>query len=764
MGKTKCIVAIILIFLAVFAYGQDKNNYQEKVEVTQRLTDVVVKDQQGNFVSGLKASDFQLFIEGKPVDIKSVEAFSAISPKDEKIVSYMKKLADASSTGGEPPQPPTAPRYVIMFFDRYNMGLRGVQATKDAAKKLLSDTLLPYDLVAVFEYNQRLKMLTEPTTDRARISAAIDQLGGLSRNDFYRPTEEEIIVPRDESSMAMLVEQLNKKEVEIKNYFTTIRGVVDSLQTLPGRKSYLLFSEGPNIYNPAFAGNLTRQNEYKAPTMNTSADPGLDDGGGGVKRQYRNTDSASRANDKSQFLNNMGRLSTKLTTELTKEYEELESYIASGNSTLYTIRRGAVQPEWASTVTMDMTSRDDRDRFFNNDSASKLGFMESSRVESLMEMANRTNGVFYDAGINDEKLSQALVQEIGNYYVLAFNYPQNAKKAFRRIEVKVPGQNFKVIYRKGIYDRKTYNAMTRAEKAMHLQAAMLAPSSKNELDLNAQFYLMPFSEKNTAVYHYEINPQVLKKDANGEHELEMLLRVEDMQGEPLYMGHKRMMGKAEGPILWETGNIPFSPEGCSLVMTIRDNVSGKISSVRRILKLIHEDKNMPVITAPVLLGDTSAGSLKDWLSEDMPFNTQIHEPLTYLGFKLPGMPNVLNQVKQGEFAGVFMMVGNLPKDSTDAVDNMYLKFFLDTEDGKSYRIIEKDSNIQFVQQYGAIIYTAKIPVGYGQTANGNIRAVITGIKENREFSTRVPYTITDFSGERAAELAKTGEVKLVDEK
>jgi VWFA-related protein len=725
------------------------------------LTDVVVKDQNGNFVQGLKASDFQLFIEGKRVDIKSLDAFNAVSPDDEMVASYMRNLEAASALGGSAPKPPTAPRFVIMFFDRYNMGLRGVDATKAAAKKILHDTLLPYDLVAVFEYNRNMRMLTEPTSDRAKIEAAIDQLGGLSRNDQYLPSQDEIFLPQNEDGIPRLAELLNKKEVEIKNYFTTIRGVVDSLDTLPGRKSYLLFSEGPNIYNPVAVSNLTRKNDYKAPTMNYSPDPG--EGTDAPTVRYRNTDAESRRNDGNNFLSSMTNMSNRLTTELTKEYEDLESYIASTNSTLYTIRRGAVNPEWASSITFDLTSDDyrDRDRFLNNDASSKVSFMARSRVESLIEIANRTNGVFYDAGISDEKLTKTLIQEIGNYYVLAFNFPQSASKKFHRIEVKVPGKNLRVIHRKGIYDRKSYRTMTRAEKAMQLQAAMLAPSSKNELDLKAQFYLMPFAQKNTAVYHYEINPNVLRKDANGEHELEMVLRVEDMEGNPLYMGHKRMVGKSQAGNLWQTGNIPFAPEGCSLVMTIRDNISGKISSTRQILKLIHEDKSMPIFTAPVILTSPKPGNLKDWISEDMPFNTQIHEPLTYLGFKLPGMPNVTNNVKQGEMADVFLMVGNLPKDNTEAVDNMYLKFYLDTEDGKSYRIIEKDSTIQFVKQYGAIIYKASIPIGYGQTAKGNVRAVITGVKKDREFVTRVPFTIIDFSDEEAKQLASSGEITEV---
>ena len=755
MGKTKIIAATILIFLTAFSFAQD-GQFQEKIQVTQRLTDVVVKDQNGNFVQGLKASDFQLFIEGKRVDIKSLDAFTAVTPQDQEIEAYVRNLEAASAAGGTPPKPPTQPRFIIMFFDRYNMGLRGVAATKKAAKVILKDTLLPYDLVAVFEYNRNMKMLQEPTTDRAKIEAAIDRLGGLSRNDLYLPSQEEIYLPKNEDALPRLIEQLNKKEVEVKNYFTTIRGVVDSLDTLPGRKSYLLFSEGPNIYNPVSVSNLTRQNEYQAPTMNYSPEPGED--GDTPSVRYRNIDPDSRRNDASQFITQMSNLSNRLTTELTKEYEDLESYIASTNSTLYTIRRGAVKPEWASSITMDLTSTDyrDRDRFLNNDATSKVGFMARSRVESLIEIANRTNGVFYDAGINDAKLSKALIQEIGNYYVLAFNFPQNASKEFHRIEVKVPGKNLKVIHRKGIYDRKSYRNMTRAEKAMQLEAAMLAPSSKNELDLNAQFYLMPFAEKNTAVYHYEINPNVLKKDVNGEHELEMVLRVEDMEGNPMYMAHKRMIGKSAGATLWETGNIPFAPEGCSLVMTIRDNVTGKISSTRRILKLIHEDKTMPIFTAPVILTSDAPGNMAEWLIEEMPFDAQIDSPLTYLGFKLPGRPNVYNSVHQGDMASIFLMVGNLPKDSTEAVDNMYLKFYLDTEDGKSYRIIEKDSTIQFVKQYGAIIYSAKLPIGLSQTAKGNVRAVITGVKKDREFVTRVPFTITNFSEEEAKELASRG--------
>lgn len=65
MGKTKIFVAILMVIVTACSFAQDKEGFQEKIRVTQRLTDVVVKDQQGNFVKDLELSDFQLFIEGK---------------------------------------------------------------------------------------------------------------------------------------------------------------------------------------------------------------------------------------------------------------------------------------------------------------------------------------------------------------------------------------------------------------------------------------------------------------------------------------------------------------------------------------------------------------------------------------------------------------------------------------------------------------------------------------------------------------------------
>ncbi len=63
-------------------------------------TDVMVFDKNGNFVNGLKASDFELRIDGKPKQIEFFEKITAGSVNEETLIAAARGSSRRPGTGG----------------------------------------------------------------------------------------------------------------------------------------------------------------------------------------------------------------------------------------------------------------------------------------------------------------------------------------------------------------------------------------------------------------------------------------------------------------------------------------------------------------------------------------------------------------------------------------------------------------------------------------------------------------------------------------
>lgn len=147
-------------------------------EVTVSLVEVTlhVTDKQGRVVPDLKKEDFQLFVDGSPVPIESVEWVGSISgavpsrtETREVIGGPSPTVAAAPETPGEPPG-----RLFVMVFQSHIEGQKdeGLMRMKRQALSFL-DTLGPSDEVALLVFGSRLWLSQDFTSDKAVLRKAI---------------------------------------------------------------------------------------------------------------------------------------------------------------------------------------------------------------------------------------------------------------------------------------------------------------------------------------------------------------------------------------------------------------------------------------------------------------------------------------------------------------------------------------------------------------------------------------------------------------
>jgi len=140
---------------------------------------VVVRDHKGQPVSGMNASDFELFDDGKP---QRITIFSEQRADD----SPLKPVSDSAASSSKAPSTQSAAsprsgsarasrsRYIALFVDDDHSELLGLRKSELAIDNLISSSLQPNDHVALFTTSGAGN--TDFTTDTKRLRAAVDSL------------------------------------------------------------------------------------------------------------------------------------------------------------------------------------------------------------------------------------------------------------------------------------------------------------------------------------------------------------------------------------------------------------------------------------------------------------------------------------------------------------------------------------------------------------------------------------------------------------
>ncbi|MEX2271137.1 MAG: VWA domain-containing protein [Vicinamibacterales bacterium] len=228
---------------------QSQPTFRADVELVQ--IDVVVVDQNGAHVRGLKASDFVVRDRGKPQTVAAFEEISHERPA--------RTMADAAAPPPPPParldvssnQTAAADRLVVLVVDDLHLW-RGRTATAQSIARGILDRLGPDASMAVlFTSGERSTQVTE---DRALLRNAIDTLKG--RQSVRRPNQAvdgQRTKPNDpEASMdAQLANIQASQDVSLQQFadnmslFTTLEEAARMMgQGDARRKAFVLVSEG----------------------------------------------------------------------------------------------------------------------------------------------------------------------------------------------------------------------------------------------------------------------------------------------------------------------------------------------------------------------------------------------------------------------------------------------------------------------------------------------------------------------------------------
>lgn len=245
-----------LLFLAAGAPGKEKPLPPRapvfSSEVSLVSIPVFVSDRAGKAVRGLALPDFELYEDGRKVEVVAFQYVDTTSPEDQAQI----KLA------------PPARRRFLFLFDLSFTDPGGLHRSQVAARDFVRRKLAESDLAAVatFDTNRGLRVVANFTEDRSLLGKAIETLGAPALARITDPLSltlaatdipgagggvegSGLVFGEGAGVMAALAGRLRQADENI--YRSQVQGLIGSLEELgralrgvEGRKQVLYFSAG----------------------------------------------------------------------------------------------------------------------------------------------------------------------------------------------------------------------------------------------------------------------------------------------------------------------------------------------------------------------------------------------------------------------------------------------------------------------------------------------------------------------------------------
>jgi VWFA-related protein len=421
------------------ARGQDQGDVlRVYTEIVQ--TDVMVFDKQGHFVSGLKSSDFELRIDGKPKQVEFFEKVTAGSVSEETQIAAARG-SSAPNRAAVGAAPLDRGRPIFFYVDDLHMELTAWKSTQQLITHFIDNEMGQNDEVAIASASGDIGFLQQLTDNKTVLRRAVERLKMrlYSVRDFDRPVITEY--------QALLITNYDR---DLTDFFidATVRlnpGMTrDMAESIVKTRARILLQQAGHVT----ATTLTGLEELIRSANKLPGRKLIFFISGGFFLDDRNSDSR-----------------TKL--------QRVISAAARSGVVIYSMdARGLVAPmgDASSQVEFDTSGILQR---------ANAGEFHASQ-DGLNALAADTGGrAFFNTNSLTPGLGRAL-KETSTYYLLAWKPERESRQSkFRRIEVKVVGRpDLTVQVRRGFFDREPENTNTaKAEKSAKPKKEAETPNS-----------------------------------------------------------------------------------------------------------------------------------------------------------------------------------------------------------------------------------------------------------------------------------------------
>jgi VWFA-related protein len=426
-------------------FVRDQTEYQVRVVV--KLIQVYVTDKNGQPAPDLKADDFEVFDNDRPVSIIHFERHSINDKISDRIAPQPQAQPPASQ--------PALNRKFFFFFDFAFSEAKGILKAKEAALQFMDKVIRPGDQISLLTYSALggLTLQEYLTSDHFRIRHLLQDFGlknatgrAASLSNFYLTEPSDLsaeisgnqtrqsldIFPEDTLSTvqgrrALKQEHIMRSLTDRQEYveqahlfLLALTNLAQVLRTVSGYKNIILFS-----------GGIARQLLFGRSV-------------GSIVGDLQSVDTfTAQIRDYDSSRPDLG---------LRNEFERLLNELKASSCIIYAVDISGTSGQ------VDLTGP----------SGQPPGTNDSSGSESLRELASETGGNFFASTVSPDKMVEEVVKSTGFYYVLGYQVDEHWDGKFHKIKVRVKKKGYEVYAQAGYFDPKPFNKYSKFEKLIHL--------------------------------------------------------------------------------------------------------------------------------------------------------------------------------------------------------------------------------------------------------------------------------------------------------
>ena len=446
-----------LLSTPLFAQPAADTVFIDRVDVNLVNVEVFVTDRDGRRVVDLTADDFEIYEDGRPVEVTNF--YSAV--RQSQVERGFE--ADRALVRGE--APPTAVRplpedqklNLLVYVDNFNLKPQTRNRVLNEMEGFLEERLTQGDRVMIVAYNNRVDTVV-PFTDsyddiqkglkQVRKMAGYRSLAEANRRDvirdinFYVRSSSD---PNDTYRQALDAVQAYAQAAneELERSAVGLRSVTRSLAGLPGRKAMLYVADG--------LSELPGQDLYEHLVQSYSR--GTFVGGVGIDRPI----------DLLDFYR-------------PEIFQEIVADANANQVTVYTLNAQGHFGDGLLSAEVDTVGS-------RGGGNSEIESIRNANLQApMVNLAELTGGTAIRNTINFDGALARMGQDFDVFYSLGYRSPRGGDSQFHRIEVKVRRPDLEVRHRSGYVDKPQVERV--ADRTL---SSLLLDLEKNPLGVGVDF-------------------------------------------------------------------------------------------------------------------------------------------------------------------------------------------------------------------------------------------------------------------------------------
>ena len=443
-----CTMTVAILGLAPVGgfTGQHPEPYRfgDVVDVQLVNVEAWVSDATGAPVKGLTAADFELFEDGKPVEI----TYFAEIDGDRRVLGSVERVLAAADPGAASEPPAVDPSHLVLYFDQLHLEPAGRNRLIDDLRDFLAAERIPAERVLILNQDHGLKTEVTFGATWQEIDAALERIARTAPTGVSVEMEKRLALRRMQDIWTLGKERLRGSGADVTEqlcqYF------------LPRAASEVeLFARESRDRISVTMDHLASAASFLV-------------GVPGVKTLLYLSDSLERSpgSDLLRFMNGLCPVQVKaplfiVSDELGPAFRRLTRHANANRVTIYSLQAGGLGGSFIGAPSQQA---------FDSQGVRELDTaVRINERDGLSNLAAETGGrAIFNRNDFDTELTQ-IAREMESYYSLAYEPPHGGDGLEHEIEVRVRDRRLRLRHRKGYRDKEPDVRMTeRLEGAVYL--------------------------------------------------------------------------------------------------------------------------------------------------------------------------------------------------------------------------------------------------------------------------------------------------------